>query len=154
VQSRQSVSDTTEKTYQSIISTYKFMQKSVAKLLASEGLTQPQFYALRFVSKHGPVKMKELSDELQVTPANVTGVIDRLESRGLIKRTAQRGDRRATLLVLTAKGKALHSRVRRRYAEFVQGSLDVFTDDEKRNLMLLLERLQKEMSRRDLADSL
>ena len=154
MQSRQSVSDTTEKTYQSIISTYKFMQKSVAKLLASEGLTQPQFYALRFVSKHGPVKMKELSDELQVTPANVTGVIDRLESRGLIKRTAQRGDRRATLLVLTAKGKALHSRVRRRYAEFVQGSLDVFTDDEKRNLMLLLERLQKEMSRRDLADSL
>jgi len=95
--------------------------------------------------------MKELSDELQVTPANITGVIDRLESRGLIKRMTQTGDRRATLLVLTAKGKALHSRVRRRYAEFVQGSLDMFTDDEKRNLMLLLEKLQKEMSRRDVA---
>jgi len=152
MQSRQSVKDTTEKTYQSIIATYKAMQKGIAKLLASEGLTQPQFYALRFVSKHGPVKMKVLSDELQVTPANITGVIDRLESRGLIKRMAQAGDRRATLLVLTQKGEALHSRVRRRYIEFVQGSLDVFADDEKRSLMFLLEKLQKEMSRRNDVD--
>lgn len=141
-----SVKDTRERTYQSVVATYKVMHKSISKLLAEEGLTQPQFYALRLIARQGPVKMRVLSEELHVTPANVTGIIDRLESRGLLKRSSQSGDRRATLLELTQAGRALESRVRRRYGQFVQGALDKLTEGEQDLLSTLLEKLQKEMS--------
>ncbi|MDG6935058.1 MAG: MarR family transcriptional regulator [Nitrososphaerota archaeon] len=146
MQTERIVKDTRERTYQSVVATYKVMHKSISKLLAEEGLTQPQFYALRLVARWGPVKMRVLSDELHVTPANVTGIIDRLESRGLLKRRSHAGDRRSTLLELTQTGLALESKVRRRYGQFVQDALDKLTEREQDLLSTLLQKLQKEMS--------
>ena len=51
--------------------------------------------------------MSERSRQLMVSNGHVTGIVDRLEQEGLVSREAVAGDRRATLVRLTAQGKAL-----------------------------------------------
>jgi DNA-binding MarR family transcriptional regulator len=73
-------------------------------------------------------------------------VLDRLESRGLIRRGTRKGDRRAKIIGLTPKGKALQERVALKYSEFVQKSLRVLTKDEQKTLSHIVVKLQKGMS--------
>jgi MarR family transcriptional regulator, organic hydroperoxide resistance regulator len=134
-------------TYDAVNAAFKAMQRSIAELLAEEGLTQPQFVAMRVVAKSGAAPMRKISDEMLVTtPANLTGIIDRLESKGLIKRMARRGDRRATIIELTPEGRAAQERVASRYSRFMQNALQAFTKDERKTLRYLLEKLRREMS--------
>ncbi len=126
---------------------FKAMQRSIAELLSEEGLTQPQFYALRVIAKNGSMPMKGISDGMHVTPANVTGIRDRLEHKGLIRRTARALDRRATIVELTPEGRAVQERVATKYSEFMKKALQAFTSDEQEALRYLLEKLQQEMSR-------
>ena len=133
-------------TYSAIMAAYKAMARRIAETLSEEGLTQPQFQALRAVAKKGTVCMREISDEMLVTPANITGIIDRLESRGLLRRTGRKGDRRTTDIELTHKGRALQERVAERYGEFMENALRVFTPGEQRTLRELLVKLHEGMS--------
>ena len=133
-------------TYNAIIAAYKVMQHNISKMLLEERLTLPQFQALKIVAKCGATPMKVISEEMLVTPANITGIIDRLESEGLIKRNVREGDRRTTIIELTLKGGALQERVATKYSEFVQNALRVFTIEEQTRLRELLAKLQEGMS--------
>ena len=130
-----------------IIATYRIILRESEKLLSEESLTRPQYQALRCVAERGPTPMKGISDRLLVTPANITGIIDRLESKGLLRRKPYHGDRRATIIELTPKGVAVQKRVSSKYKEFMQDSLKALTRDEKETLRDILAKLQKGMSR-------
>jgi len=52
-----------------------------------------------------------LSRELYVTPSNITGIIDRLEKKGLVQRVRKEGDRRVALITLTQAGEQLSSQL-------------------------------------------
>jgi MarR family transcriptional regulator, organic hydroperoxide resistance regulator len=129
-----------------INSTYRTILRKSEELLSEEDLTRPQFQALRFVAEKGATPMKGISEKLSVTPANVTGIIDRLESKGLLKRGAHAGDRRATIIELTAKGAAVQERVASKYKGFVRGSLKALSRDEQKMLREILLKLQEGMS--------
>src|SRR5581483_4643533 len=66
-------------------------------------LAPQQMIALRILGG-GPRKMSELAQLLFCDNSNVTGIVDRLEERGLVRREAAEGDRRVKLLVLTKQG--------------------------------------------------
>lgn len=68
------------------------------------GLSPMQAHALRLLEL--PVQMSELADLLQCDASNVTGIVDRLEQRGLVERVPDPTDRRVKLLRLTAAGEA------------------------------------------------
>jgi DNA-binding MarR family transcriptional regulator len=53
-----------------------------------------------------PMPMRALADHIGLEPANMTGIVDRLEAAGLVTREPQPGDRRVKLLVLTETGRA------------------------------------------------
>lgn len=91
--------------------------------------------------------MRRISNEMLVTPANITGIIDRLESRALIRRMAREGDRRATIIELTPKGKVLQDDVAAKYGRFMRNALRTLTADEQRALSDLLVKVQEGMSR-------
>jgi len=129
-----------------VMATYRTILRESEGLLSQENLTRPQFQALRCVAEKGATPMKGISDKLFVTPANITGIIDRLESKGLLKRAAQHGDRRATIIELTPKGAAVQERVSSKYKEFMQHSLKVLTKDEQKMLRDILAKLQEGMS--------
>jgi len=73
--------------------------------LAQElGLAPMQLHALRLIEPGVEVPMSSLAGKLFCDNSNVTGIVDRLEARGLIERHPAEHDRRVKLLVLTEAG--------------------------------------------------
>src|SRR6266576_99376 len=84
--------------------------KTGAKL-AELGLSFSQAHALRLLDPDEPMPMSALAERLFCDASNVTGIVDRLESRGLVERGSAEGARRVKALTLTAAGVELRGRV-------------------------------------------
>jgi DNA-binding MarR family transcriptional regulator len=68
------------------------------------GLTGAQFDILATLGNTPGMTCKELGEKTLITKGTLTGVLDRMEARGLIRRTASDADRRQVFVVLTAQG--------------------------------------------------
>ncbi len=80
--------------------------------LAPWDITPAQLRALRVLAHHGPVRLSELSDHLHIAARSTTEVVDAIESRGLVRRRPDPGDRRATLVELTEHGESVLDAIR------------------------------------------
>src|ERR671933_2882268 len=81
-----------------------------ARRLRQEGdasLSPSQASALVAVERHGPLTPSELAARERVQRPTITRVLDRLEETGLVMRAADPGDRRSSLVTVTAAGTAL-----------------------------------------------
>src|SRR5689334_12744914 len=74
-------------------------------------LTPSQGLALRSLDPERPLAMSTLADALACDASNVTGIVDKLESRGLIARRGADHDRRIKMLCVTQAGQALRDRL-------------------------------------------
>jgi MarR family transcriptional regulator, organic hydroperoxide resistance regulator len=83
----------------------------VSAQLAELDLTPVQAHALRRLDPEKPLAMSALAEALYCHASNVTGIVDRLESRGLVERTPGAEDRRVKTLVLTTEGAVVRARV-------------------------------------------
>lgn len=70
------------------------------------GVTESQGLVVRQLAKSGPSSLIELSKQLHVSPSNITGLVDRLEAKGLVRR-ARQDDRRIIHIHLTSQGEEL-----------------------------------------------
>ena len=132
---------------EAVSATYRILRRESEDVLSNEDITRPQLQAMMCLAQRGPILMRELSEKMFVTRANVTGIIDRLEFKGLVRRTAHQQDRRATMIELTPEGVALQKRVSSKYETFMQDSLKALTEDERESLRDNLLKLQEGMSR-------
>ena len=108
--------------------------------IASEfELSPPQVMALRQLDPDEPKPMNELALALRCDNSNVTGIVDRLEDRGLVERHSARRDRRVKMLVVTDRG----AEVRRQLAERLAAApepLARLSDEDQRALRDVLRR--------------
>jgi len=79
--------------------------------LAELGLGFAQAHALRMLDPDEPIAMSALAERLFCDASNVTGLVDRLEARGLVERRSAENDRRVKALTLTPAGVALRDQV-------------------------------------------
>jgi len=93
-------------------------------------LTIPQLKSLFYISRHGRVNLSGLASGIRVTPANVTGIADRLVEQGLLTRTPDPDDRRVSWLRATDKGKTLINDLREGRAQEMRRILDQLTEEE------------------------
>jgi DNA-binding MarR family transcriptional regulator len=80
--------------------------------LAPWDITPAHLRALRTLRRHGTMRLSELSDHLQIAPRSTTEVVDALEARDLVRRRADPGDRRATLVEVTEHGAEILAAIR------------------------------------------
>lgn len=80
-------------------------------------LTPVQGMALRTLDPEAPLAMSALADTLACDASNVTGVVDKLEARGLIARQGAENDRRVKMLVVTEKGREVRRQLLTRAAQ-------------------------------------
>lgn len=107
------------------------------------GLTTVQLKSLFFIVRTNNANSKKLSDALGVTPANITGVIDRLIERGMVHRYESAEDRRITLLKGTAKGKKLIASLDKYVYESLAKFLVELSDEDLDHLELGLSAFIK-----------
>jgi MarR family transcriptional regulator, organic hydroperoxide resistance regulator len=87
-----------------------------------------------------PLPMTELAGLLACDNSNVTGLIDRLEARGLVARQPSSQDRRVKHVVLTAAGRRLRERLLARVGRPTRG-FECLSPDQKRQLGDLLRQV-------------
>src|SRR5919197_1677802 len=123
------------------------MVSNKRRFLATGGefdLAPQQMIALRMLGA-GPRKMSELAQALFCDNSNVTGIVDRLEERGLVIREAAKGDRRVKLLVLTKEGEKLRVEITKRMAE-PPAPIASLSEKDQRALRAILKRATESIS--------
>jgi len=80
-------------------------------------ISEPQCHVLRLVEPGAGVPMRRLVERLGCDASNVTGIVDRLESRGLVERSACAHDRRVRMVRLTPRGAEMRTRIVARMSE-------------------------------------
>src|SRR5436305_209424 len=98
-------SATTEETIELFLAVMSRMHQHVVERSAEFDLSAPQARALHYLGE--PRTMGELADMLCCDASNVTGIVDRLEARGVVERQTVPGDRRVQRVVLTDDGPRL-----------------------------------------------
>jgi DNA-binding MarR family transcriptional regulator len=81
------------------------IDKQNKQLSRSANLTIPQLVCLRQLLQEGELPIGELAKRVSLSKATLTGVIDRLEAKGLVHRERSSADRRSVYLSLTEKGR-------------------------------------------------
>ena len=108
--------------------------------IASEfELAPAQVMALKALKPGHPCAMSELATKLRCDNSNVTGIVDRLEDRGLVVRRPGTTDRRVKMLEVTEEGAELRRRIAARMAE-PPAALASLPDDDARALRDILAR--------------
>jgi DNA-binding MarR family transcriptional regulator len=102
-------------------------------------LAPGQLMALKWLDPEAPVPMRELAQALACDNSNVTGIVDRLEERGLVCRRPCDHDRRVKLLCITPEGMELRTRVKQRLHEPPE-ALQRLSAAEQRQLRDLLAK--------------
>jgi DNA-binding MarR family transcriptional regulator len=80
------------------------LQANFAAIAAEAGLTATQAKLLMRLQPSEALPMRVLADQLAYDPSNLTGVVDKLEQRGAVRRRPDPDDRRVKGLVITAEG--------------------------------------------------
>lgn len=70
-------------------------------------LTGPQVWVVKMLEKSSPMKVSDLARRMYLHPATMVGLLDRLEAKGLVKRTRSENDRRVVHIDLTEQGHEL-----------------------------------------------
>lgn len=107
---------------------------------ATFGLSPVQCHVLHLIEPGQPMPMSRLAEALSCDASNVTGLVDRLESRGLVQRLPAPADRRVKVLDLTATGTRLRGELLRRMTGR-RLPLSRLSADDQRALVRILERL-------------
>ena len=118
-----------------------FTQRGQLPGLAGEfDLSPVQCHVLHLLQPDRPIPMGRLAATLACDASNVTGLVDRLESRGLIVRRVSDEDRRVKVLVLTPAGARLRAQLQKRLAN-PPDPIRRLSSAEQRALVQILERL-------------
>lgn len=114
------------------------VQEHLTATAAAFGLTHQQAWALRILDEPRP--MGELAGAMRCDASNVTGIVDRLEKRGLVERRVDPDDRRVKRLAVTPAGRALRRRFEERLFSGMPG-IEALGEEEGKRLLRLARKM-------------
>jgi len=119
----------------------RWAEASVSRAAGENRLSLRQLSALTMIESE-KTTLGDVARRLMVTPAVVTGLIDRLEKRGYVRRINSTDDRRRVLLALTEEGRVAAESVSRLLQQEMSNALSTFNSAELAQLDESLTRLR------------
>jgi DNA-binding MarR family transcriptional regulator len=117
------------------------VSKGFKETLAPFDLHPREFALLRAVGIQEGLAQQALGDRLQIPRSRMVAIVDELESRGLLERRPNAGDRRVRELYLTEAGRQLLDEAFRGAVAYDRQISSPLTPEEREQLLDLLERL-------------
>jgi DNA-binding MarR family transcriptional regulator len=111
------------------------------------GLSMTHFQVLAILAAEGPTPMNRLADELGVGDSNLTGIVGRLEERGVVARVHDAADRRMVRAQLTAAGVDMLRRVEDTRLGHMRQLVESLSVDEQRTVLSGLKTLTAAQAR-------
>src|SRR4051812_18429548 len=99
--------------------------------------------ALGVLTRHGAMRLSELSDRLHIAARSTTEVVDGLQDRGLVERRPDPQDRRATLVALTDEGTRVGHAIRASRDAEAEAYFSVLSEAERTDLTGILRKLRR-----------
>lgn len=118
------------------------LRRSNVEALAPWDITPSQFRAVTSLRHHGELRPGTLAEHLRIAPRSATEVVDGLEERGLVERAPDPGDRRATLVRLTAAGEELAAAVATARATEAESFFGALPARDRAELLRILRALR------------
>ena len=106
--------------------------------LAPFGVTPGQYGILKCLWDENGLTVKQIAERMYLDSSTVTGLLDRMEHKGLIKRQPDPTDRRALRVILPPAGEELEAPVRQALIDATQAVLQNVNDEEAQNLINFL----------------
>src|SRR5687768_5910622 len=126
--------------WQLLIQLFFAQRANLPPLAAELQLSPAQCHVLHLIEPERPIPMGQLAETLACDASNVTGLVDRLESRGLIRRRPSEKDRRVKVLQLTPTGVKVRTVLIERMTAPPE-TLERLSPREQRELVRILSRL-------------
>ena len=101
----------------------ELFQKDMARAFDGTPLTSARTRVLWELQHTGPSTQHVLAERLDVSPRNITGLVDALEAGGYVTRSPHPSDRRATIVSLTASAQRMMGEMQREHAELTDDLL-------------------------------
>ena len=102
--------------------------------LVGRAVSMTHLHVLATLRARGPMRMSELAEALDVSVANVTGIVNRMEERALVERLRDERDRRVVIAALSDEGRRVFEEMDRRTHDFFEGVLSHLSVDEMTQL--------------------
>jgi len=130
-------------TVMNLVRTGDLLLDRIGQLLRPLGVSSAGGLVLGLLRDHGPMAPSAIGERLIVTRATVTGLVDSLERRGFVRRTANPNDRRSVIVEITPEGLQVLAKVRATVHRQERDWVSALSDAELRRLIALLHRIQK-----------
>ena len=140
-------SDSDFELWQNIRDIYRAALKRLNARLRKERITFSQYSVLLALSRSGPMQMNKLSEHMLVAPANVTGLVDRMERKGYVKRKRDKRDRRLYVIEMTERGSRIFKSISSRFRQYTGNLGSTLTREERDSTLAALRKVRMEVEK-------
>ncbi len=129
-----------------VVRAYQECNRRYTQMLEHFELTIAQFDALTAIARHEPdATPKSIAEELLVTRGNVTGLLHRLQERGLVITRQNETDGRSFHCLLTSQGRRRLEQARAASARFIEAQLAIFDGNELDLTGTMMARMERHL---------
>ncbi|HVA55666.1 MAG TPA: MarR family winged helix-turn-helix transcriptional regulator [Gammaproteobacteria bacterium] len=111
------------------------------QLISKHGITTPQLICLQHMLEQGPMTTGMLAQAVSLSPATVTGILDRMERHGLVTRERRPEDKRRVLVAVTDAGRMAAEAAPSYLAERLTHALGDLPEDDRRDIQRVILNL-------------
>ena len=130
-------------TLRNLVSAYQSFERYSAPDVKAMGLTTTQFDVIATLGNQPPMTCKELGEKTLVTKGTLTGVLERLEAKGILERKLNQGDGRSQIIGLTQKGQALFEKVFPAHLQHLEKAFSKLSEKELEEVSKALQSINK-----------
>lgn len=109
---------------------------------SGSGLTPSQARVIFTLGGTEGMTCKDIGDRTLITKGTLTGVVDRLEEKGLVERWSVEGDGRKTIVALTRRGERVYEKEFPRHVEFLKSKFDSLSASDRNRATRLLQKIK------------
>lgn len=117
------------------------IEQNAIRSVSASGLGRSDFAVLEVLLHKGPQPVNIIGRKVLLTSGSITAAVDRLESRKLLRRTANQMDRRSRIVQLTDTGRRLIERAFQKHAADMEETMVVLRPRERVELVRLLKKV-------------
>jgi len=127
---------------ETLVYLYTESRRLTKGLARQYGLTGPQLTVVKLLETLDPLSLSSLSDRIKARNSTVTGIIDRMERDGLVRRERSEDDRRIVLIRLTRKGRKLAESIEVEPLALFRQALEALPEKDLKELFRILMQFQ------------
>jgi len=121
----------------------KTLRHEFQSLMQNSGFTFPQLSVISILAKNGKQKVSDISEKMGLSDSTVSGILDRLEQKGILERKRNKDDRRVVKIYLSKGSQEIYQEFHRKRGKYFAHLLKKLSEQEINDIIKGLEILNR-----------